>query len=422
MNEEDNKRPEDINETTKVNGETEDIAEQNEGATAQEGAQDNGTSNPAPVSSTESKPDSNVTSSSHQDNAPENYSSQPIMSEEEQTQLAHKMSAFPQAFPPVTSSPTAIRVTANEMEVTELKVRNICQEKSILALKMNLKSAEMKLDAKERVDEKKSRLVELLDNKLKVVDERNSKLMDMLDQMIKEKNGNSNRLKEAANNMQNLTTRLVESEKIKAELIRQNKELKTMLNCVESKGSQIAKLAKEKVLKYREVQGQMEQKISDLERGQGGAEGSQIDVMVEAAAPPKALVDCEEKWAQVIALNEQLATSFKTADAANITADKAKEFLDNITATQKALTACIEDASTTSKDNIASLSIENDQLRSLIEDFDVTRKEFEKKDEVDKDILQEQIDCVIAKDKEIAELKEELQRLKAAIGQLIGTK
>jgi hypothetical protein len=73
------------------------------------------------------------------------------LNEDEVALVMIKTNAFPQAFPPIATNPSngvAMKVTANEMEVMELKVKVICQEKNILALKMELRAAELQVDAK----------------------------------------------------------------------------------------------------------------------------------------------------------------------------------------------------------------------------------------------------------------------------------
>jgi len=63
---------------------------------------------------------------------------------------------------------------------------------------------------------------------------------------------------------QDLSQRLIDSERIKTELLRMNAELKSMLDNIEVKGTQIAKLAKEKVLKYKDENNLIQQELTDL--------------------------------------------------------------------------------------------------------------------------------------------------------------
>ena len=118
--------------------------------------------------------------------------------------------------------------------------------------------------AKEKVDAKKTRLVELLDAKMDKVEKRNLQLVEMMEQMVKEKETHSRRMNEATKNMEELGRKLAESEKIKNELRSMNSELKTMLENMEGKGTKIAQLAKEKVLKYKEENVKMQQQLDQM--------------------------------------------------------------------------------------------------------------------------------------------------------------
>jgi len=343
------------------------------------------------------------------------------MSEEERTMAINKMINFPVPFPAMpipTSNATAIRVTAGEMEVTEMKVKIICQEKNILALRMELKAAELQVEARLKVDEKKTRLIELLDNKLASVEKRNIKLMDMVEQMLKDKDGNSTRLRDATKNMQDLTQRLVESERIKSELLRMNAELRKMLENIESKGTQIAKLAKEKVPKYKDEKDQMEQKLSDME----SAEATRCTLAAAGRQPsePASAAASEELWSKINELQLQISTALQSINSSSSSC--LQQTLDDASKASEALKLSVEEARVKMGEDLSALATENDQLRALVEDFDVTRKAMKKNEEKNRDQLVEQRNCVTAKDKEINELKEELQRLKAAIGTLIGAK
>jgi len=351
--------------------------------------------------------------------------------EEEVALVINKTTAFPQAFPPATApsnNSTAIRVTANEMEVMELKVKVICQEKNILALKMELKSAELQVDAKNKIDEKKTRLVELLDNKLAAVEKRNAKLLEMLEQMLKDKDANTSRLKDATKNMTDLSKRLGDSERIKTELLRVNSELRKMLDSIETKGSQIAKLAKEKVLKYRDENDAMHLELNNLkdEAAVAAAETESAAVAASAAGASRiaaAAADssaCNELWGKIKEIQEQISTALKEIDAAQV--GEFRQTVQEASDANEALKASVEEARVKTGEDLSALSVENDQLRSLIEDFDVARKKMEKTEATNRVLLAEHIDSMTAKDKEITEMKEELQRLKGAIGLLIGSK
>jgi chromosome segregation ATPase len=232
--------------------------------------------------------------------------------------------------------------------------------------------------------------------------------------MLKDKDGNTTRLKDATKNMQDLSQRLVESERIKSELLRMNAELKTMLTNIESKGTQIAKLAKEKVLKYKDENDLMQQELSDLKVG---AAAANVEGAKQAA---EALPVNEELWCKINELQGQVSNALRSVDSTKL--DGLERSLNNASEANEALKASVEEARVKTGEGLSALSVENDQLRALVEEFDVTRKELKKKDALNRDALVEQQNCVSVKDREIVELKEELNRLKGAIGQLIGSK
>jgi len=332
-----------------------------------------------------------------------------------------KTDAFPEAFPPAATNPNngmTMKISASDMEVMQLKVKVICQEKNILALKMELKSSELQLEAKNKIDEKKTRLVELLDNKLTAMEKRNAKLMDMLEQMLKDKEANTNRLKDATKNMQDLSQRLSDSERIKSELLRVNAELKKMLENLETKGSQIAKLAKEKVLKYRNENDAMQLELNSLKEAVPEAAGQEPAIPITKVEIDSSA--CDELWCKIKEIQDQISTTLKSIDGSQV--EGLRDTVQGASEANEALKVSVEEARVKTGEDLSALSVENDQLRSLIDDFDVTRKKMEKTEEKNRDLLEEQKNYITAKDKEIIELKEELQRLKGAIGQLIGAK
>lgn len=71
-------------------------------------------------------------------------------------------------------------ITPEEMDMAQLKVQVVCQEKANMALRMELKCAELQVAAKEKIDAKKTRLVELLDAKLAQVEKKNLQLVEMI--------------------------------------------------------------------------------------------------------------------------------------------------------------------------------------------------------------------------------------------------
>jgi len=103
-----------------------------------------------------------------------------------------------------------------------------------------------------------------LDAKLAQVEKKNLHLVEMMEQMVKEKETHSRRMNEATKNMEELGRKLAESEQVKTELRSMNSQLKTMLENMEGKGTKIAQLAKEKVLKYKEENVKMQQQLDQL--------------------------------------------------------------------------------------------------------------------------------------------------------------
>ena len=127
----------------------------------------------------------------------------------------------------------------------------------------------LQVAAKEKIDAKKTRLVELLDAKLAQVEKKNVHLIEMMEQVVKEKETHSRRMTEATKNLEELGRKLADSEKVNNELRSMNSQLKTMLENMEGKGTKIAQIAKEKLHKYREenvkLQQQLDQTKTDAE-------------------------------------------------------------------------------------------------------------------------------------------------------------
>ena len=113
--------------------------------------------------------------------------------------------------------------------------------------------------------------MELLDAKLDKVEKRNLQLVEMMEQMVKEKEMHSRRMNEATRNVEELGRKLAESDKVKEELRSVNGELRTMLENMEGKGTKIAKLAREKVLKYKEENDKMQQQLDQMRTDSGSA-------------------------------------------------------------------------------------------------------------------------------------------------------
>lgn len=291
-------------------------------------------------------------------------------------------------------------ITAEEMNLAELKVRVVCQEKENMALRMELKCAELQVAAKEKVDAKKTRLVELLDAKLDKVEKRNVQLVEMMEQMVKEKEMHSRRMNEATKNLEELGRKLAESEKVKDQLQSMNSQLKTMLDNMEGKGTKIAQLAREKVLKYKEenvsLQQQLDQMKTDAADAQNSCTNSELLTTVEKAE----------------VIHRQLTADLQCAiSEADPTVERAHcEALSSAVRTSAELEQVLQtlrhDAETTMAADVrqpADHAELDSTAASTIADLERQNKELRE-----------------AKDREVTALSNEVQRLKAAIGQLVG--
>ena len=154
-------------------------------------------------------------------------------------------------------------VSPVEMEITGMKVKVACLEKTTMALKLELKCAEMQVEAKNKVDKQKSKLIELMDRKVNDLEKKNASLINMVETYITNKQIKNDKMNEATSNMERLALKLEESDRMKRELKAHNDELRKMLNSVESKGTAIAKLAKEKLVKYKDENTRMQGELDD---------------------------------------------------------------------------------------------------------------------------------------------------------------
>jgi chromosome segregation ATPase len=254
------------------------------------------------------------------------------------------------------------QITPQEMDMAELKVKIICQEKSNQALKMELKCAELQVAAKEKLDTKKTRLIELLEAKLATTEKRNQRLMELMERSLADKETHSKRLIDATRNMEDLGRRLADSERERIELRRINQELRTMLGNMEGKGADLARLAKEKVLKYRDENERIQRELDGLRATPESAAG------VEAS--PDGVAD-------------EVCRSLETTLAVGDDGDPER------------LKKTVADASRLVADRLRPIV---DQLKSQT----TVRAELE------------------AKCRELAGLKQELDRLKTTIGGLVG--
>lgn len=189
-----------------------------------------------------------------------------------------------------------------DMETREMRVKIVCLEKNCIALQMEVKCAELQLEAKTKVDAQKTRLVELLDKKVQSLQQKNDRVMEMIETLLKDKNAHSNRLIMATKNMEELSAKLKQSEKLQNELRYTNQELKKMLETVEEKGTQIAKLAKEKVLKYKAEALVAQQELSNIMKSTTGTPE-------EGGAPNDQPSDrFQQNWKKIDDLQQQMET------------------------------------------------------------------------------------------------------------------
>lgn len=287
-------------------------------------------------------------------------------------------------------------ITPEEMNLAELKVRVVCLEKESMALRMELKCAELQVAAKEKVDAKKTRLVELLDAKLDKVEKRNLHLVEMMEQMVKEKETHSRRMNEATKNMEELGRKLAGSEKVNTELRSVNAQLKTMLENMEGKGTKIAQLAKEKVQKYKDenvkMQQQLDQMKVDAADAQNASTNSELLTTVENAE----------------VLHRKLTSELQCAiDEANPTVEGHCEALSSLARTcaelEQVLQTVRHDAETATATVVHQVADHTHADSATIADLERQNKDLRE-----------------AKDREVTSLSNEVQRLKAAIGQLVG--
>jgi DNA repair exonuclease SbcCD ATPase subunit len=352
-------------------------------------------------------------------------------------------------------TPTASRpppLSAEAVDLAEMKVKIICQEKNNMALRMELKCAELQVAAKEKIDAKKTRLVELLDAKLANVERKNQRLIDMVEQMIRDKDSHCKRLVDATRNMEELGRKLADSERIRQELRNMNNELKVMLDSVEGKGTKLAQLAKEKVIKYKELNERMQRQIDGMKNDAAAA--AEIAEQQSAAAT----VSTAEFWSNFEATEALRGQLVERVDAATAAAAELTDAAGTGTvsintddvdavgglypvrvAVQLASTGCAElglslerlrasavELLSASAGRVGELEAQNAALRLKLQRPDAAAAatgggEGGGVDDAERErLLKEQKQQLEAKDAEIATLSDELLRLKSAIGQLVG--
>ncbi len=137
----------------------------------------------------------------------------------------------------------------SQAEMLELKMKLTTQTKANQVLRIDLKSSEMQLNMKTKIDEGKSKLVELLDKKVTQLDTKNKELRGLLEGAVKDRETTAEKMEELGGD-KDLSQQLADSEKAYQDVKMVNKELRQMLNELEEKSKKIAMMAKEKVLKY----------------------------------------------------------------------------------------------------------------------------------------------------------------------------
>ncbi len=137
----------------------------------------------------------------------------------------------------------------SQAEMLELKMKLTTQTKANQVLRIDLKSSEMQLNMKTKIDEGKSKLVELLDKKVTQLDTKNKELRGLLEGAVKDRETTAEKMEDLGGD-KDLSQQLADSEKAYQDVKMVNKELRQMLNELEEKSKKIAMMAKEKVLKY----------------------------------------------------------------------------------------------------------------------------------------------------------------------------
>jgi chromosome segregation ATPase len=257
-----------------------------------------------------------------------------------------------------------------------------------------------KVAAKEKLDVKKTRLIELLDAKLTAVEKKNVRLMEMMEQVLRDKETHTHRLVDATKNMEDLSKKLAESEKARSDMRNINRELKTMLDNIEGKGTQIAKLAKEKVLKYKGENERIQRELDDLRNTDAN------DVL---GAPVDAVPTNDDAILMKMTgtTAEQLCRQLDAAIGGKNWQEESVENLRVVLAEVGPLFVVL--CQMLKKPQSGEVSTASAANRDAEQDTStLVDREKRYKEEIE------------AKDREIATLKDELNRLKSAIGQLVG--
>jgi chromosome segregation ATPase len=323
-------------------------------------------------------------------------------------------------------------VLAQNMDLTELKGKVTAQQKQIMALEMDVRSAKIEVDQKNHLDAKKSKLIELLDKRLAQSQEeiqqlqvKKNKLCNMVDTMLRDKDRQTKKLIEATHQITELCrqndSRIQEIDA----LTKSNEELKKMLDDLKFKGVEIAKLAKEKVLKYKDESKNLQKELDALKEGLPPGSCEQLEQLQEELKEVAAKTAArEEHEAQLSELQGQLNAALEgvgeKSEIAELLATLQKS--ESISAEIKTIMAEMkEDRAQMKKERelmetkIAHLERENEGLRKI----DVGQVGSGEGENTAKD--EEMAAALAAKEKEIEQLKQELSTIKATIGALLGT-
>ena len=306
------------------------------------------------------------------------------------------------------------RAALQEMETTELRVKIICLEKNNMALKMELKCAELQMQAKVKVDTQKTRLIELLDGKVTSLEKKNVHLMDMLEGLLKQKDTHSHRLIDATKHMEALAAKLTESERMRNELRNMNQELKTMLGNIEDKGSQIAKMAKEKILKYKDEAVKMQQQLDDMKKNTTDAATPEE----AGAANGERTERFEQNWKKIEELQLQLTNAFQGESTGDVA--------ESVTTTNNEIKQELEQLRAELNTLLHGNQGENDKLRSELDSMRllvIDLQHLSQESEAPTNSAEGPKDTnasndIVAKDLEISQLKEKLGQLNSTITKL----
>jgi hypothetical protein len=274
----------------------------------------------------------------------------------------------------------------------------------------------MEVAAKEKLDAKKTRLIELLDTKMSAIEKKNLRLVEMMEQLVKEKNDQSQRLVDASKTIEDVGRRLVESERVRNELHVVNRELRSMLENVEDKGSQLAKLAKEKVLKYKTENERMQLELDGLKNGSSvDVQHPTFEVKSQDKSPttPANGGSVDDVVRRMDEFHQQLEAALTTAKSWN-----PEESINTLKATLDDLGKVSTDMRTANMaflQEVKTSAVNNDDAQKLQDKSESASSNPPAAAAAD--LIEKQL---VSKDREIASLKDELARLKAAIGQLVG--